>query len=53
MEKYAVNVPYIIDMAELILESIIKYPECGFEKQEIMPTEACMYFTNAPIASFY
>jgi len=31
-------------MAEPILESVIKCPECGFEKQEIMPTDACIYF---------
>jgi len=26
------------------LGSIIKCPECGFEKKETMPTEACWYF---------
>ena len=32
------------NMAELILESIIQCPECGFKKQEAMPTDACIYF---------
>ncbi|MFQ5883691.1 MAG: GDCCVxC domain-containing (seleno)protein [Thermoplasmata archaeon] len=26
------------------LESTIKCPECGFEKEETMPTDACQYF---------
>ncbi len=26
------------------LKSTIKCPECGFEKEETMPTEACWYF---------
>lgn len=24
--------------------SIIKCPECGFEKEEIMPTDSCQFF---------
>ncbi|MEI6269857.1 MAG: GDCCVxC domain-containing (seleno)protein [Methylococcaceae bacterium] len=31
-------------MTELILESVIQCPECGFKKQESMPTDACLYF---------
>ena len=31
-------------MTELILESVIQCPECGFKKQELMPTDACLYF---------
>ena len=27
-----------------ILESTLTCPECGFEKNELMPTEACLYF---------
>lgn len=26
------------------LKSIIKCPECGFEKEETMPTDACQFF---------
>lgn len=26
------------------LNSIIRCPECGYEKEEIMPTNACQYF---------
>ena len=28
----------------LALESKITCPKCGFEKQEAMPTDACLYF---------
>ncbi|MFL5788890.1 MAG: GDCCVxC domain-containing (seleno)protein [Flavisolibacter sp.] len=28
----------------LILESTIACPNCGFEKKELMPTDACQYF---------
>ena len=28
----------------MILESIIKCPECGFSKEELMPTDSCQYF---------
>ena len=28
------------------LKSIIKCPECGFEKDETMPTDACQFFYN-------
>ena len=27
-----------------VLESVITGPKCGFEKAEIMPTDACLYF---------
>jgi len=26
------------------LSSVIKCPECGYEKNEIMPTDSCQYF---------
>lgn len=29
---------------ELKLISVITCPECGFSKQETMPTDACLYF---------
>ena len=29
---------------ETILQSIITCPECGYQKEEIMPTNACQYF---------
>ncbi len=28
----------------MILESTIKCPVCGFNKEEIMPTDSCQYF---------
>ena len=27
-----------------VLESVLRCPECGFEKSEIMPTDACQYY---------
>ncbi|MES2331079.1 MAG: GDCCVxC domain-containing (seleno)protein [Bacteroidota bacterium] len=29
---------------EIVLRSIIKCPECGHSKEEIMPTNACIFF---------
>ncbi len=29
---------------EMELESVIKCPECGFEKEEIMPADSCLFF---------
>jgi len=29
---------------EMQLESVIKCPKCGFEKEEIMPTDSCLFF---------
>lgn len=26
------------------LESLIRCPECGFEKKEIMPTDSCQFY---------
>jgi rubredoxin len=26
------------------LQSIVKCPECGFEKEEMMPVDACQFF---------
>ena len=31
-------------MSTLTLESIITCPQCGFEKQEVMPTDACQFY---------
>ena len=28
----------------MILTSVIKCPECGFEKEEKMPTNSCQFF---------
>ena len=28
----------------LVLVSTITCPQCGFEKEEIMPTDACLFF---------
>jgi hypothetical protein len=30
--------------AEIILKSTITCPECGYKKEEEMPTDACQYF---------
>jgi hypothetical protein len=35
---------------EIKLQSIIKCRECGFEKEERMPTDPCVFFTSAKIA---
>ena len=29
---------------EMILQSTIKCPECGFKKEETMPTDSCQFF---------
>ena len=29
---------------QAILESVIKCPDCGFARSEIMPTDACQYY---------
>ncbi|MEO2281402.1 GDCCVxC domain-containing (seleno)protein [Pseudoalteromonas pernae] len=31
-------------MNKVTLESILTCPECGAEKQETMPTDACQYY---------
>ncbi len=28
----------------MILNSVIRCPECGFEKKEIMPVDTCLFF---------
>lgn len=28
----------------MILKSVVKCPECGFEKEETMPTDSCQFF---------
>ena len=33
-----------VEARDMKLKSIIKCPECGFEKEETMPTDACWYF---------
>jgi len=36
---------YLIEMSkEIQLQSIITCPNCGFNKNEIMPTDACQFF---------
>jgi hypothetical protein len=32
----------------MILKSVIKCPECGFKKEEIMPVDACKFFYQCP-----
>ena len=31
-------------MSNIILESVITCPKCGFNKKEVMPTDACQYY---------
>jgi hypothetical protein len=31
-------------MAEVILQSVLTCPHCGYRKREAMPTEACQFF---------
>ncbi len=31
-------------MTDIIYKSVIHCPFCGFEKEEIMPIDACQYF---------
>jgi hypothetical protein len=31
-------------MTTVVVESPLTRPICGYERQEIMPTDACMYF---------
>ncbi|WP_425481818.1 GDCCVxC domain-containing (seleno)protein [Marinobacter changyiensis] len=31
-------------MADIVLESTIKCPNCGHQKTETMPTDSCQYF---------
>lgn len=33
-------------MSELMLESLLTCPSCGFRKSELMPTDACQFFYN-------
>jgi len=34
---------------QLVLESVVTCPQCGFEVVEAMPTDACLISTNAPL----
>ncbi len=29
---------------EIVLQSVITCPECGYQKEETMPVDACQYF---------
>ncbi|MFT6867062.1 MAG: hypothetical protein ACJA08_001901 [Cyclobacteriaceae bacterium] len=31
-------------MIEIVPESVITCPKCGYQKEETMPTDACQYF---------
>lgn len=33
-----------LSMNEVVLESVLKCPHCGFAAQESMPTDACQFF---------
>ena len=38
-------------MAELLLESTLTCPECGFVKAETMPTDHCVWYWQGPNCS--
>lgn len=38
-------------MAELILQSKLTCPACGYQSTEIMPTDACLFFHECPHCS--
>lgn len=31
-------------MSDVVLESVLTCPHCGFAKQETMPTDACQFY---------
>jgi hypothetical protein len=31
-------------MSSVLLESVLTCPACGFQKAEVMPTDACQFF---------
>ncbi|HXS53003.1 MAG TPA: GDCCVxC domain-containing (seleno)protein [Usitatibacter sp.] len=31
-------------MANVVLQSLLTCPQCGFRKEETMPTDACQYY---------
>lgn len=33
-----------MEMKEIIYQSVIRCPFCGFEKEETMPVDACQFF---------
>ncbi|WP_343031066.1 GDCCVxC domain-containing (seleno)protein [Marinobacter changyiensis] len=33
-----------MDMVDVVLESTLKCPNCGYQKAETMPTDSCLYF---------
>lgn len=35
-------------MGDVILESVLTCPHCGFARQETMPTDACVFFHECP-----
>jgi len=35
-------------LSNIMLESIMTCPECGFAQQEVMPTDACQFFYECP-----
>jgi hypothetical protein len=35
---------FVLGMSNLLLESVLVCPVCGFAKRETMPTDACQFF---------
>jgi hypothetical protein len=36
-------------MSEIILESTLRCPECGFARTERMPTDQCVWYWECPL----
>ena len=39
-----IRAKYYFSLMKLVLKSILVCPNCGFKKEEIMPTNFCQYF---------
>jgi hypothetical protein len=35
-------------MSDVILQSVITCPQCGFSAEETMPVDACLFFYDCP-----
>lgn len=43
-QKYQPRIEQNMEQKEIILQSTITCPECGHQKEETMPTDACQFF---------
>ena len=44
MQKNKPQIEQNMEQKEIILQSTITCPECGHQKEETMPTDACQFF---------